>query len=122
VISIYGDVSLYFHVLRDGYARSVISYNLISLKIHMYVHSLPSLTLTALEVVGIFPRVIISQLYIRNETYEVFSSICYKTALFSISKRLCKRIAQMVSHTCVVTNNRRMLQNKATLFLFVSYK
>jgi hypothetical protein len=83
----------------------------------MYVHSLPSLTLTALEELGIFPRVVLSQLYIRNETYEAFSSICNKTALFSISKRLCKGIAQMDSHTCVVTNNRRMLQNEATLFL-----
>jgi hypothetical protein len=37
----------------------------------MYVHILQFLTQTALEEVGIFPKVIIIHLYIRNEIYEV---------------------------------------------------
>jgi hypothetical protein len=53
---------------------------------------------------------------------KFFSSNCYKTALFSISKRSCKGIAQMVSDTFVVTNNHRMLQNEEALSHLVSYK
>jgi hypothetical protein len=53
---------------------------------------------------------------------KVFSSNCYKTGLFSISKRLYKGIARMDSDTRVVTNNRRILQNEEALFLLVSYK
>jgi hypothetical protein len=34
---------------------------------------------------------------------------------------LSKGIARMDSDTCVDTNNRRMLQNDAALFLLVSY-
>jgi hypothetical protein len=35
----------------------------------MYVHSMHCVTLTAVEDVGIFPIVVISHLYIQNETY-----------------------------------------------------
>jgi hypothetical protein len=45
----------------------------------------------------------------------------YKTALYSISKRLCKEIARMDSDTFVVKINRRMMPNDAALFLSVSY-
>jgi hypothetical protein len=88
----------------------------------MYVHTVHRVTQTVVEKIGIFPSVVISHIYIRNKTYVSLSSICYKTALFSFSKRLSKGIAKMDSETCVVTNNRRMLQNGATLFLLLSYK
>jgi hypothetical protein len=52
---------------------------------------------------------------------KFFSSNCYKNALFSSSKRLCKGIPRMDSDTCVDTNNRRLLQNDAELILLVRY-
>jgi hypothetical protein len=88
----------------------------------MYVHSIHCVTQTAVEKIGIFPSVVISHFYIRNKTYVNLSTICYKTALFSLSKRLSKGIAKIDSERCVVKNNRRMLQNGATLFLLVCYK
>jgi hypothetical protein len=86
----------------------------------MYVHSLHCLTQTALKDVAIFPRVVISHLYIRNETYEVIIINLLITASFSISKRLCKGIGKRESDTCAVTYNRCMLQNEATFFLLLS--
>jgi hypothetical protein len=53
---------------------------------------------------------------------KFFSSNCYKTVLFSISKRLCKGSAQMDSDKIVVTNNHRMLQKEEALSHLFSYK
>jgi hypothetical protein len=64
VISIYGDMRLCIPHSEDGYATSVIFTTLFLLKyVWMYI------LCTAVEELGIIPSVVISHLYIRNETY-----------------------------------------------------
>jgi hypothetical protein len=62
---------VYIFTFLNTVTRVCYIHYLISLKIHMYVHSMHCITPTAVEKVGIFPSVDISHLYIRNETHVV---------------------------------------------------
>jgi hypothetical protein len=102
-------VSLHIHVLRDGYARSVI---FTSLYLFKYIY----LTIVCTDKLKLpYKRKLYFQVMLFHiSTYDMtnmkfFSSKCYKNSLFSVSRRLCKGSAQMDSDTCVVTNQHRIV-------------
>jgi hypothetical protein len=120
-LSIYVDVNWHIHVLKCGYAQSAIFTTIFLFK-YLYLYNL----CTDWHKLRYNRYIYFLVLIFHICTYEMkhmmcFSSHCYKTALFSISKRLWKGIARMDSNTFVVTNNPRMLQNDAALFLLVRY-